>query len=120
MVLLARKHGSSLTQGQAAGELCLRIVGTARDGQIVRLAAPKCTVGSAAGCPLRLRAVGVRGVQCVIMRGARGPVARSWSPNTRLNGHDFVDSPLAAGDRLTIGPIEFEILATGAPQTSNG
>jgi len=114
MVPIAWKRDARLVQGTPSGDLCLRIVGTARDGQMVRLAAPKCTIGSARGCTLRLHAAGVRPVQCVILRGARGTVARSWSGGTRLNGRSFVDAPLVAGDRLTIGPIELEVLSSTA------
>jgi hypothetical protein len=114
MVPIAWKRDSRLVQGIPSGDLCLRIVGTARDGQIVRLAAPKCTIGSARGCTLRLLASGVRPVQCVILRGVRGTVARSWSGGTRLNGRGFVDAPLVAGDRLAIGPIELDVLSSTA------
>jgi hypothetical protein len=114
MVLIAWKHDSRLVQGIPSGDLCLRIVGTARDGQVVRLAAPKCTIGSARGCTLRLHAAGVRPVHCVILRGVRGTVARCWSGGTRLNGRSFVDAPLVAGDRLAIGPIELEVLSSTA------
>ena len=111
MVVFARTHASELVQGRAAEDLFLRVVGTARNGQVVRLTAPKCTIGSARGCTLRLQAVGVRPLQCVILRGARGTLARCWSRGTKLNGEYFVDAPLAAGDRLSIGPIELEVLA---------
>lgn len=112
MVVLAWKHSNHLVQGRAPGDLSLRIVGTRRDGQIVRLSAPKCTIGSAEGCTLRLRCAGVQPLNCVILRGSRGTVARSWSARTRLNGHRFGDVLLAAGDRLQIGPIELEVLAS--------
>src|SRR5205085_345213 len=32
--------------------------------------------------------------------------------DTRINGASFEDSPLNAGDRLAVGPIEFEVLPT--------
>ncbi len=114
MVVLAKKHSSRLAQGQAVGALCLRIVGTARNGQIVRLAAPKCTIGSARGCTLRLVAAGVRPLHCVILCGSRGTIIRCWAADTRLNGHTFSDALLVVGDRLTIGPIELEVVASDA------
>jgi hypothetical protein len=114
MVVLAKKHSSRLAQGQACAGLCLRIVGTARNGQIVRLAAPKCTIGSARGCTLRLVAAGVRPLHCVILCGSRGTVIRCWDADTRLNGHTFSDALLVVGDRLTIGPIELEVVASDA------
>lgn len=116
MVVIAWKHASHLVQGRAADDLCLRVIGTARDGQVVKLSAPKCTIGSARGCTLRLQAAGVRPLQCVILRGLRGTVARCWSAGTRLNGQPFTDAQLAAGDRLAIGPIELEVLDSSAAE----
>jgi hypothetical protein len=110
MVIIASKDRSSRVQGSPPGDLRLQVVGSARDGQIVELAAAKCAIGSAAGCTLRLRARGVRPVHCLILRGANGTVARSWAPNTRINGQPFRDALLEAGDRLSIGPVEFEVL----------
>ncbi len=110
MEVLNRKPAFRLLQGAPAGELCLRIVGTASDGRIVRITTPKCTIGSAKGCSLRLRAAGVRPMHCLVLCGSRGTVARAWAPNTQLNGHDFTDAPLVGGDRLKIGPIELEVV----------
>ncbi len=110
MVVFARKHAAPWVQGRAAEDLCLRVVNTARRGQVVRLSSPKCTIGSARGCTLRLQAVGVRPLHCLILRGARGTVARCWSGGTRLNGERFVDARLSAGDRLAVGPIELEVI----------
>jgi hypothetical protein len=110
MVFVAGKHPLNLVQGPPAEDLRLQIIGSSHDGQIVRLAAAKCTIGSAVGCTLRLRAGGVRSVHCLILRGSTGTVARSWAPNTRLNGQPFRDAPLVPGDRLSIGPIELAVL----------
>jgi hypothetical protein len=90
--------------------LYLRIVGTERQGQVVRLSAPKCTIGSAEGCTLRLRAVGIHPLHCIILRGSRGTAIRCWSGDTRLNGLPFSDSLLEPGDRLSIGPVAFDVL----------
>jgi len=110
MVFVTGHDSARLVQGAPRGELSLRIVGSNRDGQVVRLSAAKCAVGSAAGCTLRLRARGVRPVHLVILRGTLGNVARAWAPNTRINGEPFRDAVLEPGDRLTVGPIEFEVL----------
>ena len=37
-------------------------------------------------------------------------MVRSWSPDTRLNGRGFTDAQLLKGDRLSIGPIELEVV----------
>jgi hypothetical protein len=101
---------SSITQGRPAGPLCLRIRGTARDGQIVQLSARKCSIGSARGCTLRLRAVGVRPIECLLLRGSRGTVVRACGAAIKLNGQPTCDAMIDSGDRLQIGPIEFEVL----------
>jgi Inner membrane component of T3SS, cytoplasmic domain len=97
--------------GQPSDELALRVSGGPRDGHVVRLASPRCSVGSSDRCTLRLRGPGIRPLHCVILRGAERTVVRRWSPDTLLNGRDFADAPLSVGDQLTIGPILFEIVA---------
>lgn len=92
------------------GELKLRIIGGSRDGQLVRLRSSKCTIGSGRDCTLRLRARGVRPLHCLIVRGQQATIVRRWSPDTRLNGSSFTDASLVAGDRLSIGPIELEVV----------
>jgi hypothetical protein len=102
------------TKDALSGELVLRIRGTSRHGQIVRLQAEKCTIGSGPRCTLRLRARGVRPLHCLIVRGEAAAVIRRWHPDTRLNGRAFTESLLAPGDRLSVGPLEFEVLASTA------
>jgi hypothetical protein len=97
----------------ASGDLVLRVCGSTRHGQIVRLRSAKCTIGSGPRCTLRLRARGVRPIHCLIVRGSHGTVIRRWSPDTRLNGGAFTDAELVAGDRLSIGTIELEVLDAG-------
>ncbi len=98
----------------ATGDLVFRIVGTSRSGQIIRLRSKKCTIGSSAGCTLRLVARGIRPVHCLILRGESSTVVRCWAPETRLNGGAFTDAPISTGDRLCLGPIELEILEAGS------
>ncbi len=90
--------------------LALRICGTSRAGQIVRLNSRKCSIGSGEHCTLRVRARSVKPLHCVIFRGGAKTVVRCWSPDTRLNGRSFSDAQLLPGDRLGVGPIEFEVV----------
>ena len=106
---VAQRSVSEL-MGPPRGDLTLRIAGTECNGQVIRLAAAKCAVGSAPICTLRLRAMGVRPLDCLIWRGEGGMTVRRRSPDTRLNGPTFTDALLQPGDRLSIGPIEFEVL----------
>ena len=63
---------------------------------------------------MRLLARGVQPLHCLILRGRDATVVRRWGPDTRLNGQAFSDARLSPGDRLTIGPIELEVLQTTA------
>ncbi|MBN1911983.1 MAG: hypothetical protein JW818_19835 [Pirellulales bacterium] len=103
---------SRIPLDSVTGQLVLQIRGSSRDGQIVRLGSPKCTIGSHRLCTLRLSARGVQPVHCLIVRGSKQTVIRRWSPDTLLNGRAFSDAPLNVGDRLTVGPIDFEVLQT--------
>ncbi|MGQ9576652.1 MAG: hypothetical protein ACUVUC_15195 [Thermoguttaceae bacterium] len=91
----------------------LRIRGTRRDGQIVRLRSAKCLVGSAPWCTFRIRARGIQPLHCLIVRGPAHAVVRRWATDTRLNDCPFADALLTPGDRLGIGPVEFEVVDTG-------
>ncbi|MEX2186816.1 MAG: FHA domain-containing protein [Pirellulales bacterium] len=90
--------------------LSLRVRGGPRDGQLVKLTAAKCTIGSSRGCTLRLCGRDVRPVHCLIVRGKANTVVRRWSADTLVNGEPFDDRQLLVGDRLRCGPIEFEIV----------
>jgi hypothetical protein len=116
MVVFATKAPSLLMHGNA-GELSLRVKRTGHDAQTVELAACKCTIGSARGCTLRLRADGVRPIECLILRGPQAAAIRAWAPGVRLNGQEVGDALLQIGDRIGIGPVELEILAIGAEGT---
>ncbi|MFH1266584.1 MAG: hypothetical protein ABIK89_12720, partial [Planctomycetota bacterium] len=76
----------------------------------MRLKSKKCTIGSGPRCTLRLRARGVRPLHCLVLRGGAGTVIRSLAPDTRLNGRVFTDAELVTGDRLSVGPLEFEVI----------
>ena len=99
--------------GSALSDLVLRVRGTNHNGQLLRLRSPKCTIGSGPNCTLRLRGRGISQIHCLILRGPNATVIRRWSPDTRLNGRSFTEAQLSAGDRLNIGSLEFEIVATG-------
>lgn len=103
----------------ALGDLVLKIRGSSRNGQLLRLKSSKCTIGSNPNCTLRLRARGVEPVHCLILRGKNASVIRRWSPDTRLNGRSFTDAQLAVGDRLSIGSFEFEIVSVGEVQVQD-
>src|SRR5262245_25646306 len=84
------------------GQLSLRVHGTSHDGRLIRIRSAKCTIGSTAGCTLRLRGAGVAPLACWVLRGKGGTVIRRLHGRATLNGGDFQEAPLARGDRLQI------------------
>ncbi len=111
--MLATSSATRQPLDVAIGDLVLRVCGPPRDGQIVRLRSAKCTIGCGSRCTLRLRAVGVAPLHCLILRGRGGTVVRRWAADTRLNQRPFTDAQLSPGDRLSIGPIELDVVSTG-------
>ncbi|MEW4564045.1 FHA domain-containing protein [Bremerella sp. JC770] len=120
----SRSQRDSRLLGKSTSSLVLKIEGTERDGQIIRVHAPKCLVGSSADCQLRLIAADVQPKHCVIYRGASGMIVKSWTRDTRINGDTINEAWLRIGDRLSLGSLSFEVLAdqqaesTEAPSSS--
>lgn len=102
----------TLDAGQ--GPLLLQICGGPRQGQIIPFRAAKCTVGAGHACTHRIVARGVEPLHCLIVRGTAATVVRSLSPHTRLNGQRFGDAVLRPGDRLSIGPVDFQVISLQA------
>src|SRR5262245_19795454 len=78
----------------SGGEMTLRIHGRGHQGREIRLRSPKCTIGSAPGCTLRLVAPGVGPLHCWIFRGRNSTVVRLLHGWATLNGRQFDESPL--------------------------
>ena len=116
--MVASSLSPSHVLGVVSGDLVLRVRGPGRPGQVVRIRSAKCSIGSGARCTLRLDARGVRAVHCVVFRGGERTIVRRWSPDTRLNGLAFTDAELCPGDRLSIGPIELDVLEIDAAQAA--
>src|SRR5437763_1042887 len=104
----SREFVSLLT---GSGVMTIRVRSSGHDERLVRIRSPKCTVGSAAGCTLRLRAAGVGPLQCWILRGAQGTIVRLLHGTATLNGSRFDEAPLSVGDRLQMGSVELEMVA---------
>jgi len=115
----SRLNRDSRLLGKSTSSLVLRIEGTERDGQIIRVHAPKCLVGSSADCQLRLIAADVQPKHCVIYRGASGMIVKSWTRDTRVNGDTINEAWLRIGDRLSLGSLSFEVLADQQAESSN-
>ena len=61
---------------------------------------------------------GIAAWHCLILRGNEHTVVRRLSADTLLNGAAFFDAPLHPGDRLAVGPVEFEVLEGFAAETA--
>ncbi|MCE9603911.1 MAG: FHA domain-containing protein [Planctomycetia bacterium] len=94
----------------------LRINVGPQAGRTIRLSSPKCTIGSAPNCTLRLRGKGIEPVHCVVLHGSRQTVVRRWASDTFINDHRFEDQTLRAGDRLAIGALEFQVVSLPGSQ----
>ena len=101
--------------GMPVEDLRLRVQGGEHHGRILRIAAAKCSIGSAAGCTLRLRGEGIEPLHCLILSGKNGTVIRRNSPRTYLNGGPFEDAALHPGDILRLGPVELAVVACPQP-----
>jgi hypothetical protein len=97
-----------------AASLAFRIHGGSYSGRLVRIHGRRCTIGSASDCTLRFASPGVRPLHCILLSDESGVNVRRWSPDTLLNGGSFNDALLGPGDRLTLGPIELEMLGDDA------
>jgi len=97
-----------------SGTLALQVSGPGRPARLVRLRSPKCTVGSGAGCTLRLRADGVDALHCWILRGEAGTVIRCLGGAASLNGTRFDEALLSIGDRVALGTVELVVVECSA------
>jgi hypothetical protein len=95
--------------------IALRIGWPPREGQVFRMEGPKVVIGSGPQCQLRLPAPGVSPVHCLLMRGPAGLFARSLVADTRLNGEPFETTRLNAGDCLSVGSVELQVLDADSP-----
>lgn len=87
------------------------------DGQIVELADGKMTIGSSPRCNLRLDRPGVEPLHCLVVDGPEGLRVRRWAADTRLNGTPVEDALLEAGDCLSLGGVELELVGPAGSVT---
>lgn len=92
------------------GHLILRVRGSGHDGRLIHIRSAKCTIGSAAGCTLRLRSASIGPLHCWILRGAAGAIVRRLHGRTTLNGAALDEAALSSGDRLRVGNVELEVV----------
>ena len=78
------------------------------------------TIGAGPRCTVRLDSPGLRPLHCVITPTDDGPVARRWAPGTTLNGSDFTEARLVAGDSLRVGEIDLRVVSLSEPVQVSG
>lgn len=76
------------------------------------LATGRYVVGSDAACDLVVEAPDIHPRHCLIIVGRSRAVIRTYAESLLLNGEPIDESPLAAGDRVSIGSVEFEVTST--------
>jgi pSer/pThr/pTyr-binding forkhead associated (FHA) protein len=109
-------HATDTSERPATSVVALRQIAPASSGADVpvRLEDRNTTIGAGPTCSLRINVAGVRPLHCVIARDSQGYTIRRWTNDTLLNGQVFTESPLSVGDRLQLGPVEFEVVAVQA------
>jgi chromosome segregation ATPase len=67
------------------------------------------TIGSSADCKIILHSHRISPRHCLIIAGRNQTILKAWNSQTRINETPVDETILHAGDRLAIGPIEFQI-----------
>ena len=118
MLLIEHLQADSETSADTSSDVRLRVHGGARDLETIPLVAGSHAIGSGPKCSVRLRDAGVGPMHGLITLDDRGARVRRWAGGTFLNGRPFVEETLSAGDRLSVGPIDLEIIGTGSSAES--
>jgi pSer/pThr/pTyr-binding forkhead associated (FHA) protein len=93
-------------------ELKLIVIGGKHPGQEISVPGPNFVIGRAEECQLRPRSNAVSRRHCeIVLEPGRAVVRDLGSSNgTKVNGEEVKgDRELKAGDRLSVGPLEFEV-----------
>lgn len=88
--------------------------------QTIELADGKCTIGSSPRCQVCLPASDARPMQCLLTLEADVATVTRWAAGVLLNGREFATAPLAAGDRLSIGPWEIALAPVEIERAAHG
>ncbi len=101
----------------ASAVLTLRIINGPTAGQVLTFQNAKVILGSASNATVELRTSGVAPEHVEILRRKDEIVVRRLASDARLNGRLFTEAFLHPGDRLSVGPIDIAVVATGtSPQ----
>ncbi len=91
------------------GGVCLRPVWSTVEHGPISLPPGRYTFGSDESCDFTFSSTGIAEHHCLIVVGRKRAILKANSQLTWLNEGLISEGELSAGDRLVIGPIEFEI-----------
>lgn len=110
MLLTESPWNASVTTALEPAAYALRLHGGTEHEQSIPIPLGKHSIGSGPRCSLRLQFPGVVPMQCLIAYDGESLRVRRWAENTYLNGEAFEDAELTAGDVLTLGPVDLEVV----------
>ena len=103
MTILTAPDGSRSSRAMDVGFGLARLQRDGREEAVYVIDGGRWTVGSSPRCRIRLPDVDVPPLQCLITADADGARATRWAPGVLVNGREFAEQALAAGDRIEIG-----------------
>lgn len=112
MLLTESPWNASATTALEPAAYALRLHGGTEHEQSIPIPLGKHSIGSGPRCSLRLQFPGVVPMQCLIAYDGESLRVRRWAENSYLNGEVFDDAELTAGDVLTLGPVDLEVVQT--------
>ena len=98
-------------------KVALKVVGGARTGQTVPISIPQFMIGRADDCHLKPRSELISRYHCAILTDADYVAVRDLGSKNGVyvNGQRVsIEEELKNGDRLVVGPLEFEVVLTVA------
>lgn len=108
--------------GRSGGTLVLQPLHARSGLRSVLLRPGKYTFGSSPECTVTLSAEDIQPLHCLILVSRSRAVIKAWDPRTWLNEGPVAEDRLRSGDRLAIGPVEFQVREASAQEseTSSG
>jgi hypothetical protein len=115
--MLTTEHPWSATEPSTpAAEYALRLLAGTDGERVISIPRGKHSIGSGPRCSLRLQYAGIQPLECLIVHDDDGLRVRRWSDATLVNGEPFDDVRLSAGDMLTLGPVDLEVVGPGCDE----
>ena len=97
----------------------LKVLGGSRSGQVIPITIPQFMIGRAEDCHLKPRSELISRYHCAILTESAYVAVRDLGSKNGVyvNGERIgVEQELKNGDRLAIGPLEFEVVVLATPK----